>query len=151
MQARMKNPAVTVPGAMQAMLALGSAGKNADVPKNLLTMIHLRASQINNCGFCTDMHARELKQGGETDERVWAIAAWRESPHFSDAERAVLALTESATRLADRADAVPDDVWEAARSHYDEAQLGVIIIHIATINAWNRINVTIRQPAGQLG
>ncbi len=151
MQARMKNPAVAVPGAMQAMLALGSAGKNADVPKNLLTMIHLRASQINNCGFCTDMHARELKQAGETDERVWSIAAWRESPHFSDAERAVLALTESATRLADRADAVPDEVWEAARSHYDEAQLGVIVIHIALINAWNRINVTIRQPAGQLG
>jgi len=151
MQARMKNPAVAVPGAMQAMLALGSAGKNAGVPQNLLTMIHLRASQINNCGFCTDMHARELKQAGESDERVWSIAAWRESPHFSDAEHAVLALTESATRLADRADAVPDDVWEAAKSHYDDAQLGVIIIHIALINAWNRINVTIRQPAGQLG
>jgi AhpD family alkylhydroperoxidase len=114
-------------------------------------MIHLRASQINNCGFCTDMHSRELKHEGETEERLWSIASWRESPHFSDPERAVLALTESATRLADRSDAVPDDVWEDARRHYNEAQLGVIIIHIALINAWNRINVTVRQPAGQLG
>jgi AhpD family alkylhydroperoxidase len=151
MQARMKNPAVTVPGAMQAMLALGGAGKDAGVPQNLLTMIHLRASQINNCGFCTDMHARELKQAGESDERIWSVAAWREAPYFSDAERAVLALTESATRLADRTDAVPDEIWEAAKHHFNEAQLGVIVIHIALINAWNRINVTIRQPAGKLG
>jgi AhpD family alkylhydroperoxidase len=151
MQARMKNPAVAVPGALQAMLALGSAGKDAGVPQKLLTLIHLRASQINNCGFCTDMHSRELKQADETDERIWSAASWRESPHFSDAERAVLALTESATRLADRSDAVPDDVWEDARRHFNEAQLGVIIIHIALINAWNRINVAVRQPAGQLG
>jgi len=151
MQARMKNPAVAVPGALQALLALGAAGKDAGVPQKLLTMVHLRASQINNCGYCTDMHSRELKQAGETDGRIWSVAAWRESPHFTDPERAVLALTESATRLADRSDAVPDDVWEDARRHFGEAQLGVIIIHIALINAFNRINVTVRQPAGEAG
>jgi AhpD family alkylhydroperoxidase len=147
----MKNPAAAVPGAMQAMLALSGLGKNSDVPQKLLTMVHLRASQINNCGFCTDMHARELKEAGESDERIWGIAAWSESPYFSDAERAVLALTESATRLADRSDAVSDAVWENASRHFNEKQLGIIIMQIAAINAWNRINVTVRQPAGKAG
>jgi alkylhydroperoxidase family enzyme len=96
------------------------------------------------------MHSRELKQAGESEERIWSLAAWREAPYFNDAERAVLALTESATRIADKSDAVPDEIWEAAKGHFDEMQLGVIVLHIAVINAWNRINVTVRQPAGKL-
>jgi AhpD family alkylhydroperoxidase len=118
------------------------------VPPRTLTMVHLRASQINGCGFCVDMHARELKQGGETDERLWSVAAWRESPLFTDAERAALALTEYGTRLSDRADPVPDEIWNEGARHYDEKALGVLVMNIAMINFWNRVNVTIRQTAG---
>src|SRR5215469_2692620 len=113
MQARMKNPVFTVPQAMQSALALGDAIKKGADGK-LLTMVHLRASQINGCSYCVDMHARELKAAGETDERLWSIAAWRESPLFSDGERAVLALTEAATRIADHGDPVTDKIWSEA-------------------------------------
>lgn len=148
MQARMNNPAMVLPDAMKAMLALNASANDAGVPQTLFTMIHLRASQINNCGFCTDMHARELKKAGECDERIWSIAAWRDAPYYSDAERAVLALTEAATRLADRSDAVSDDVWNETKKHFDEKALAGVIVHIAAINAWNRITVTIRTVAG---
>jgi AhpD family alkylhydroperoxidase len=144
----MNNPVTILPEAMKAMLSLGASTKDSDVPQKLFKMIHLRASQINGCGFCADMHARELKQAGESDERIWAISAWFDAPYFTDAERAVLALTEAATRLADRTDAVPDSVWNEARKHFDEKALAAIIIHIAVINAWNRINVTTRTVAG---
>jgi AhpD family alkylhydroperoxidase len=147
MQQRLKNPATTVPNALPHLLALGDVLKKG-VPQRTLTMVHLRASQINGCGFCVDMHARELKQGGETDERLWSVAAWRESPLFTDAERAALALTEYATRIADRADPVPDEVWNEAARHYDEKALGVLVMNIAMINFWNRVNVTICQTAG---
>ena len=147
MQQRMKNPVTTVPNALQHLLALGDTLKKG-VPLKTLTMVHLRASQINGCGFCVDMHSRELKQGGETDERLWAVAAWRESPHFTDAERAALALTEYATRISDRADPVPDEIWNEATKHYDEKALSVLVMNIAMINFWNRVNVTIRQTAG---
>ena len=147
MQVRMKNPVFTVPHAMQSALALGDAIKKG-VDGKLLTMVHLRASQINGCSFCVDMHARELKEAGESDERLWSVAAWRESPLFSDAERAALALTEAATRIADKGDAVPDDIWNDAAKHYDERALGVIVLNIAMINFWNRVNVMVRQAAG---
>ena len=96
------------------------------------------------------MHARDLKKGGETDERLWTVAAWREAPFFTDAERAALALTEAATRIADRADPVPDEIWEQAKRHYDEKALAVLVMHIAMINFWNRLNVTTRQLAGAM-
>jgi AhpD family alkylhydroperoxidase len=147
MKNRMKNPVFTVPQAMQNALALGDAIKKGADGK-LLTMIHLRASQVNGCSFCVDMHARELKEAGESDERLWSVAAWRESPLFSEQERAVLALTEAATRIADRGDAVPDDIWNDAAKHYDEKTLGVIVLNIAYINFWNRVNVMVRQVAG---
>ena len=83
-------------------------------------LVHLRARQINGCSFCAEMHSRELKEAGEPAERIWTIAAWREAPYFTDAERAALALTEAVTRLSDRADPVPDDIWEQASRHYDE-------------------------------
>jgi AhpD family alkylhydroperoxidase len=109
----------------------------------------LRASQINGCGVCVDMHAREMKQAGETDERLFAVVAWRDTPYFSDAERAALALTEAVTRLSDRADAVPDDIWDEAARHYDERALAGVLLAIATINVWNRLNASTRQIAGE--
>jgi alkylhydroperoxidase family enzyme len=96
---------------------------------------------------CVDMHPRMLKKAGETDERLFALAAWREAPYFSDAERAALALTEAATRLSDRADPVPDEIWDEAARHYDEKALAALVIEIALINVWNRFNVTTRQVA----
>ncbi|MGH7000777.1 MAG: carboxymuconolactone decarboxylase family protein [Stellaceae bacterium] len=144
----MKNPVVTLPGVMPAVLAIGAAAK-AGVPAKTLALVHLRASQINGCSFCVDMHARELKEMGETDERLFTVAAWREAPYFNDAERAALALTEAATRLSDRSDAVSDEVWREATRHYDEPALGALVIHIALINFWNRVNVTTRQPAAK--
>ena len=148
MEARMKNPAMVVPDALQALLAVGAAAKKGGLPPHIMYLVHLRASQINGCSFCVDMHARELKQGGERDERLVAVAAWRDSPHFSAAERAALALTEATTRLSDQSDPVPDDVWEEARRHYDELALGALVLNIAMINLWNRLNVATRQVAG---
>lgn len=150
MQARMKNPAARVPKVMQAAYALGAAVKESTVPAKTLKMIHLRASQINNCGFCVDMHAKELQAMGETLERVVSIAAWRDTPYYSEAERAVLALTESATRLADRSDAVPDEVWEEVKRHYDEDQIASLLLNVAMINFWNRLTVSVRQVAGTM-
>ncbi len=149
MEPRIKNPVMTVPGAMRALQNLGEAARRAGLPASTLYLIEVRASQINGCSVCLDMHTRELRAAGESDERILMVGAWREAPYFSDAERAALALTEAATRLADRSDPVPDDVWDEAARHYDEAQLGGLVIAIASINAWNRINATTRQITGE--
>jgi AhpD family alkylhydroperoxidase len=146
--ARMTNPVAVLPDAMKALLALSRAAHVDTLPKTLPALIHLRVSQINGCSLCVDMHSRDLKQAGEPDERIWAVGAWRESPHFSDAERAALALAEATTRLADRADAVSDEVWDAAAAHFDEKELAGILVEIAAINSWNRLNAATRQPAG---
>jgi len=148
-QARMTNPAMVVPEALQALIALAKSARTSGVPSQTVYLIHLRASQINGCSVCVDMHSRELKQAGEADERIFAVAAWRDAPYFTDAERAALALTEAATRLSDRADPVPDEVWDEAARHYDEPALAALIIEIASINVWNRLNVTTRQVAGE--
>lgn len=148
MQARIDNPALTVPGALTALQGLGDAAKQADIPETTLFLVELRASQINGCSICVEIHSHELKLAGEPDERVNTVAAWREAPYFTEAERAALALTEAATRLADRPDPVPDDVWDEAVRHYDKAQLAALVIAIATINAFNRINATTRQITG---
>ncbi len=149
MQPRISNPAMTVPGAMQALQGLGTAARRSGVPETTLYLIEARASQINGCSVCLDMHSRELKAAGEPDERVFMVGAWREASYFSDAERAALALTEAATRLADRSDPVPDEVWEEAARHYDESQLAGLVVAIASINAWNRINAATRQISGE--
>ena len=138
-----------LPGAMEHLQALAKVAEKGGVPKKTLDMVHLRASQINGCSVCCDMHSRELKLLGEPDERIFTLSAWREASYFSDAERAALALTEAATRLADGSDAVSDEVWEEAARHYDEAQLASLVLAIATINAWNRINATTRQITGE--
>jgi AhpD family alkylhydroperoxidase len=145
----MNNPVMSVPGAMDALQKLGSAARKARVPATTLYLIETRASQINGCSVCLDMHSRELKAAGEPDERIFMVGAWREAPYFSEAERAALALTEAATRLADRSDPIPDEVWEEAARHYDESQLGGLVVAIAAINAWNRINATTRQITGE--
>lgn len=148
MQPRMKNPVMIVPQAMQALHALGKAAEGA-VPRSTIDLVQLRASQINGCSVCVDMHARDMKRAGETDERLFAVAVWRDAPYFTDAERAALALTEAMTRLSDRADAVPDEVWEEAARHYDERALSSLLLSIALINVWNRLNVATRQVAGE--
>jgi AhpD family alkylhydroperoxidase len=148
MQARMNNPAIVLPDAMQALLALDKATERNDVPYVTRKLVHLRASQINGCSVCVDMHSRELKKAGETDERVFAVAAWRDTPYFTGPERAALALTEAVTRVSDRADPVPDEIWDEAARHYTEPALAALILSIGVINVWNRLNITVRQVAG---
>ena len=148
-KARINNPALSLPGAFEALQALAKAAEHGGLPKTTIDLVHLRASQINGCSVCVDMHSRGAKKAGEADARLFTVAAWRESPYFSDAERAALALTEAATRLSDRADPVPDEVWDEAAKHYDEPALAALTMHIALINAWNRLNATTRQLAGE--
>ena len=148
MEARMKHPAMIVPGAMMALQGLSKAADDTGLPKSLLELVHLRASQINGCSVCVDMHARALQKEGESVERLFTVAAWRDAPYFTDAERAALALTESLTRLADQADPVPDDVWDEARKHYGDQELGGLLLAISAINVWNRLNAATKQVAG---
>jgi len=148
MQSRMNNPALILPDVTEAIQTLLKATRKGGVPETTLELVHLRASQINGCSFCVDSGARNAKRAGETDERLFAVVAWREAPYFTDAERAALALTEAATRLADRADPVPDEVWNEAAKYYDEQGLAALILMIATTNLFNRLNATIRQVAG---
>ena len=149
MKARMDNPAMSVPGAFEALQALGKAGAQGGLPQKTILLVLLRASQINGCSVCAHMHARDAKKAGETDERLSTVAAWHDSPYFSDAERAALALTEAATRLSDRANPVPDDIFDEAAKHYEQPALAALIVNIALINAWNRLNVATRQVAGE--
>jgi AhpD family alkylhydroperoxidase len=148
MQARMTNPAMVVPDALAALQALAAAVENAGVEKRTLELVHLRASQINGCGVCCVQHPRIAKRLGETDERLYAVAGWRDAPYFTDAERAALALCEAVTRISDRGDPVSDDVWDEATRHYDEQQLAALTLSIAGVNLWNRLNVATHQVAG---
>ena len=148
MTARMTNPAFVVDGAMDALNALSKSISRARLPIRR-ELVHLRASQINGCSVCVDMHAKAARKAGESEERVFAVAAWRDAPFFSEAERAALALTEALTRLADPADHVPDAIWDAAAEHFDEAQLGALVLDIATSNLWNRLNIATRQIVGE--
>jgi AhpD family alkylhydroperoxidase len=146
--ARMTNPAFAVDGAMDALNAVNKAISRARLPINR-ELLHLRASQINGCSVCVDMHAKGARKAGESEERLFAVAAWRDTPYFSEAERAALELTEALTRLADRPYAVPDEIWDAAAEHFDETQLGALVLDIAQINVWNRLNVATRQIVGE--
>jgi AhpD family alkylhydroperoxidase len=148
MDARMTSPAMILPDALTALFALNGAIAAVGVDPVLLELINLRVSQINGCAYCIDMHARDLRTANQSDERLFGVAAWRETPYFTDAERAALALAEAATRLSDQAAAVPDEVWDDAADHFDEPQLAALIMSIGMINLWNRLNVTTRQVAG---
>jgi len=149
MQSRIKNPAMHLPDAMQAAMALSSAVEKSGLSATIRGLVHLRASQINGCSVCVDIGWRKLKGEGETDERLFAVSAWRDAPYFTDAERAALALAEAATRIADRSDPVPDEVWIEAASHFDERELAALTMTIALTNLWNRLNITTRQVAGE--
>jgi AhpD family alkylhydroperoxidase len=129
MHPRMNHPVMILPQAMQALQALHNASLGGGLPEPTIKLVHLRASQINGCGVCVDMHAHEMKRAGES-------------------ERAALALTEAVTRLADRPDAVPDEIWNEAARHYDDRALAALLIAIAGINVWNRLNAATRQVAG---
>lgn len=148
MQARMKHPAMILPAAMEALQNLAKAAEQGGVPKRTLDLVHLRTSQINGCSVCVDMGYR-FKTADETNERLFAVAAWQDAPYFTDAERAALALAEAVTRLSDRSDPVPDDIWNEAARHYDERGLSSLILWIAMTNVWNRINVATKQVAGE--
>jgi len=148
MQPRIENPAVSLPGVMPALQKLAAATKRIGLPASTHELVNLRASQINGCSVCVDMHSRALKAMGEPDERILLVAAWRESPYYSDTKRAALALTEAVTRLADHPDAVSDEVWDQAARHYDESQLAALVVSIAAINVWNRLNAATRQITG---
>lgn len=150
MKARIQNIATLIPDAVKAGQALGAAAAKTGVPTKTLNLIYLRASQINGCGVCVDMHPRHMRKSGETDERLHAVAAWRDTPYFTDPERAVLALTESLTRISDREDAVADAIWNEAARHFSEQELAGLVIAISTINLFNRFNVATRQIAGAL-
>jgi AhpD family alkylhydroperoxidase len=149
----MTSPALTVAGALDALQALGKAvseaASKAGLSQSTIDLVALRASQINGCAVCLDMHSLGSRKAGESDERLLTLAAWRDTPYFDDAERAALALAEAGTRLADRGEAVPDEVFNEAAKHYDEQALGALVVEIAAINAWNRLNVISGQVTGE--
>jgi AhpD family alkylhydroperoxidase len=148
MQPRLKNPVLSLPGSLEAIQALHKSTAKADLPRATVEFVNLRASQINGCSVCVDMHWRALKKLGEKDERIFSVSAWREAPYYSDAERAALALTEATSRLSDRADPVPDEVWDEAARHYNEVQLSALVVSIGLINLFNRVNAATRQVSG---
>ncbi|MEU1449550.1 carboxymuconolactone decarboxylase family protein [Streptomyces mirabilis] len=139
------------PVAGKVLRHINSAGKavsDSALPAATQELVKIRASQINGCGFCTDMHTKDAAHAGETAQRLNLVAAWREATVFTDAERAALELTEQGTRIADAAGGVTDEAWANAAKHYDEDQLAALVSLIALINAYNRVNVLVRQPAG---
>ncbi|MGO9714529.1 MAG: carboxymuconolactone decarboxylase family protein [Polyangiaceae bacterium] len=148
MEPRMKNPIMSLPGAFEALQALATSIEKGGLPRATVELTNLRASQINGCSVCVDMHSRALKKLGEKDERIFAVSAWREAPYYSEAERAALALAEGASRLSDRADPVPDEVWKEAARHNNEMELSALVASIGLINLWNRLNAATRQVGG---
>lgn len=149
LHARIISPALALAGAMEALLQLDTPVGRAGLAPRTRELVHIRASQINGCGVCSVAHPRAARRLGETDERIWAVAGWRDAPYFSPAERAALALAEAVTRIADTPHPVPDQVWEEAARHYDEQQLAALVLTVASVNLWNRLNVATRQVAGQ--
>jgi AhpD family alkylhydroperoxidase len=148
MEARFKNANLLVPDAIPAIQALWATVEKSSLPPRTLALVHMRVSQINGCSVCIDGGFRNAKKLGETDERLFTVAAWQHAPYFSDAERAALALAQAVTRMSDRPDPVPDEIWKEAARHYDEPTLAALIIAIATVNVFNRFNVATAQVAG---
>lgn len=147
---RLKNPAALLPGSAEAIGALTAVIGKAGVPGATLELAHLRASQINGCSACVGYGLHSARKAGETDERLFSVAAWREAPYFTAAERAALALTESVTRIADSSDPVPDEIWDEAARHFSDQQLAALLLMIAATNLFNRLNVPTRTPAGPI-
>ncbi|MFF8426235.1 carboxymuconolactone decarboxylase family protein [Streptomyces sp. NPDC016566] len=149
MEARLNLFANPVAGKfMRYINSAGRAISDSTLPAATQELVKIRASQINGCGFCTDMHTKDAAHAGETAQRLHLVAAWREAKVFTDAERAALELVEQGTRIADAAGGVTDEAWADAAKHYDEDQLAALVSLIALINAYNRLNVVVQQPAG---
>lgn len=148
MTERMPSPAALLPGAMEALTAVNTAVAGGGVDGTVLALSHLRTSQINGCAPCVAGGVHQARLHGATEDQVHAVAAWRETPWFSDEERAALAMTEAVTRLADRPDPVPDQVWDVAAKHFDHKELAALLLNIAITNAFNRLNAPTRQQAG---
>lgn len=148
MQPRMKHPVFVLAGAREALLAVAKHVEASGLDRKVNEMVNVRAGQINGCSPCVDMHTRMLRKLGETDQRIFNIATWRETPYYSDAERAALAYAEAATRLADRSEAVPDAIWKEVSNHFSESALAGLVLTIATANLWNRLNVPTQQQTG---
>lgn len=148
MEPRMKQPIAALPGAMQSILGLIDSIHKSGLDEKIALLVDLRASQINGCAFCVDMHAKQMKEAGESDERIWSVAAWRETDYYTEPERIALEMTEVVTRMADTPDPVSDELWERASAQFDERQLAGLLLAIATINVWNRVNVATHQPPG---
>lgn len=146
-RARMQSPVQTVPEALESLLALSKASSKSGISQTTFELVHLRASQINGCSVCVQMHANALKRSGENHERIFAVGAWRESLLFTDAERAALALAEAGTRISDRSSPVTEEVFAEAAKHFTERELADLVLHIAQINLWNRLNVIAGTPA----
>ena len=149
-ETRLDNPAALLPEAWEGIQKLIVAVRRGGLPANIMELTHMRASQINGCSSCiegTVRHARKMNE--ELDERLLMVAAWRHSSRFTEAERAALELTEEITRLADRADPVPDETWARAAWHFDRTALAALVLHVGLVNLFNRLNVATRQPAGE--
>ncbi|HEY3929996.1 MAG TPA: carboxymuconolactone decarboxylase family protein [Candidatus Koribacter sp.] len=138
-----------VPGVLETLQKLGSIVGSTGLAAKTIELVHLRVSQINGCSVCLDLHSRQLKRMNESETRMFAVAAWRDAPYFTPEERAALALAEAATRMADRPNPVPDEIWNEAAKYYDEKQLAGLVLAIANINVWNRVNVATGQVAGE--
>jgi AhpD family alkylhydroperoxidase len=147
MEARIKNPASYVPEALPLLMSLGKLPFGHGVPDAVLELVHQRVSQINGCAWCLDYGMRGAKEAGLGEQKLTTLAAWRESPFFSDEERAALDLAEAMTRMSDHPDPVPDPVWAEAARHYDEKALAAMVLWVATTNLYNRVNVATRQIA----
>ena len=134
------------PGVLEVMFGFGKYLHTSGLPKQLLDLVYLRASQLNGCAYCLDMHWKDLRAEGESEQRLYGLDAWEESPYYTDRERAALAWTEAVTRLTNRA--VPDAVFAEARRHFSEKELADLTLAIVGINGWNRLNVAFRTQAG---
>ncbi|WP_410675603.1 carboxymuconolactone decarboxylase family protein [Amycolatopsis sp. cmx-4-68] len=134
---------------VKRLIAASRPVEESTLPKATQELVKIRASQINGCGMCLDMHTKDAAAAGETAVRLAMVAAWREAVVFTEAERAALALAEEGTRLADAHEGISDETWSQIRKHYDEEQIGALVCLVATINAWNRLNVIARTPAGE--
>lgn len=134
--------------ALKHIVSAGQAVKDSSLPAATQELVALRASQINGCGFCTDMHTKDALAAGESPVRLSLVAAWREATVFTEAERAALELAEQGTRIADSAGGVPDEVWLNASKHYDQEQLAALVCLVALMNTVNRLNVIAQLPAG---
>jgi AhpD family alkylhydroperoxidase len=148
LEARMPNPAALLPGVGEGIGGLVAAARSGGLPEPLLALVHLRVSLINGCASCVHGGTRDARDAGETDERLATVGVWREAPWFTDAERVALELAEHVTRLADAGDAVPDALWSEVTRVFDEPQRAALLLWIAVVNLFNRLNVPVRQTAG---